>query len=237
MKIGLVIIGLLALASPLAAAAAQASPSEAIRGTRLTVTGEGRVTRPPDYLGIVAGVSTETPTAADAIRQNAVKMEAVRTALRSAGIADRDIRTSSLRLQPQWQQAPNQPRLFTGYMVTNELSIRFRDIANAGRAIDALVSAGANEIRGPDPGIDRPEAALDEARSLAVANARARAELYARALGLRIRRVVSVDERGGSDMGMANFANNNSAGFAVDTSIDPGVQALTAEVTIVFELE
>ena len=236
MRIMLVMMGLLALASPLAAGAAQEPPSETVRGTRLSITAEGRVTRPPDYVGIVAGVATETPTATDAIRQNAVRMEAIRAALRRAGIADRDIRTSSISLQSQWREPDNAPRVFVGYVASNQLSIRFRDIANAGRVIDALVGAGANQIQGPNPGIDRPAAALDEARSLAVANARARAELYARALGMRIRRVVSIDESDrGSDM--ANFANSASAGFVSGTEIDPGVQALAVVVTMVFELE
>ena len=236
MKMKLALIGLLALASPLAPVAAQEWPSEAISGTRLSVTAEGRVTRPPDYVGIDAGVTNEAPTATEAIRQNAARMEAIRAALRRAGIADRDIRTSSISLQPQWREVDNQPRLFTGYMASNQLGIRFRDIGSAGRVIDTLVGAGVNQIQGPNLGIERPEAALDEARALAVANARARADLYARALGMRIRRVVSISESANSSP-MANFANARTARFVAQTEIDPGVQALTIDVTMVFELE
>jgi len=236
MKYKLVVMGLLALASPLAPVAAQQPPTESLAGTRLSVTAEGRVTRPPDYVGIDAGVSTEAPTASAAIRQNAARMDSIRAALRSAGIADRDIRTSAISLQPQWRDVENRPRVFTGYMAINQLGIRFRDIASAGRVIDALVGAGVNQIQGPNMGIERPEAALDEARMLAVANARARAELYARALGMRIKRVVSVGESGNMSP-MANFANSRNAGYAAETDIDPGVQALTVGVTMVFELE
>jgi uncharacterized protein YggE len=236
MKIRFAVLGLLALASPLAPVAAQERPPEAISGTRLTITAEGRVTRPPDYVGIVAGVTTEAPTATEAIRQNAAKMEAIRAALRRAGIADRDVRTSSISLQPQWREPENRPRIFTGYLAGNRLSIRFRDIASAGGVIDALVSAGANQIEGPDLGIERPESARDEARSLAVANARARADLYAHALGMRVRRVVSISESN-TMSDMANFANSRSAGYDAQTGIDPGVQAMTIDVTMVFELE
>jgi len=236
MTMRLLLTGLLALASPAAALAAQETAAPALSGTRLTVTAEGRVTRPPDYVEIVAGATTEAPTATDAMRQSAVRMEAVRAALRRAGIADRDIRTSAISLQPQWREPDNGPRVFTGYAATNQLGIRFRDVANAGRVIDALVGAGANQIQGPNLGIDRREAALDEARSLAVANARGRAELYARALGMRIKRVVSVAESGNVNQRM-NYANAASAGFEAGTEIDPGVQALTVDVTMVFELE
>ena len=236
MRIRLVMIGLLALASPLAPAAAQDIPTETIHGTRLSISAEGRVTRSPDYVEIVAGVVTETPTASDALRQNAARMEAIRAALRSAGIADRDIRTSSISLEARWREPRDAPRVFAGYAASNQLSIRFRDIANAGRVIDALVAAGANQIQGPNPGLDRPEAALDEARSLAVANARARAELYARALGMRIKRVVSVGESGNGYQRM-NYLNDASVANTPVTQIDPGVQALVAEVTMVFELE
>jgi uncharacterized protein YggE len=237
MKTRLALILLLALAAPLAPSAAQERTAEALSGTRLTVTAEGRVTRPPDYVGIDAGVTNEAPTASEAVRQNAVRMESIRAALRRAGIADRDIRTSSISLQPQWREVDNQPRQFAGYVAGNQLGIRFRDIASAGAVIDALVGAGVNQIQGPNLGIERPEAALDEARALAVANARARAELYARALGMRIRRVVSVAESGNASP-MANFANARGAAFDVaQTQIDPGVQALSVEVTMVFELE
>ena len=74
--------------------------------------------------------------------------------------------------------------------------MKFRDIANSGRILDALVAEGANQINGPMLAIDRPEAALDEARTQALANARARAELYARALNMQVARVLAVSETG-----------------------------------------
>jgi uncharacterized protein YggE len=155
--------------------------------------------------------------------------------LRSAGIADRDIRTSSISLRSQYSGSEDGPQVSSGYSAGNNLSIRFRDIARAGRVIDALVGAGANQIDGPNLGIDRPDTALDEARALAVTNARARAELYARALGMRIRRVVSVNESSTQDQ--ANFLTTPFRAFAADSTIEPGVQALSVWVTMVFELE
>src|SRR5207248_564957 len=91
----------------------------------------------------------------------------------------------------------NQPPQLVGYTASNQLSVRFRDIRNSGKILDALVREGANQINGPNLTIDKPEAALDEARAKAVAIGRARADLYARSLGLRIGRVVSVSENAG----------------------------------------
>ena len=91
----------------------------------------------------------------------------------------------------------NQPPQLTGYTASNQVSVRFRDIRNTGEILDALVAEGANQINGPCLTIDKPEAALDEARAKAVAVGRARAELYARALGMRVVRLLSVSESGG----------------------------------------
>ena len=229
----------LMVAALLAAAPAAAQTAEpAITGTRLDVVATGEVNRVPDIVRISAGVVTQAPSATEAIRQNAARMDAVRNALRRAGIADRDIQTSTLNLQPDYRYAENRSPELVGYRAVNEVAIRFRDIANTGRILDALVAEGANQINGPTLVIDRPEAALDEARVQALANARARAELYARTLGQRIKRVLSVSETGTPfppprPMMMRDMA----AGNVQSTQIDPGEQTLSVNLTVSFELE
>ncbi|HEX8527490.1 SIMPL domain-containing protein, partial [Allosphingosinicella sp.] len=187
---------------------------------------------------ISAGVITQAPTATEALRLNATRMSAVRDALRRAGIADRDIQTSTISLQPDYQYAENQPPRLNGYRAANEVSIRFRDIAQTGRILDTLVAQGSNQINGPMLEIDRPEEALDEARTAALANARARAELYARALGMRVRRVVSVSEAGmpGIPRPQEMAMLRNSAGRDA-ANIDPGEQRVGVSLTVSFELE
>lgn len=232
------VVGLLALAAPFAPANAQDAQLPAIAGTRLDVSAEGRVTRRPDFVGIGAGVSTLAPNASEAMRQNAAKMESIRGALRRAGIADRDIRTSMINLSAAWNEPNNGARTFEGYLASNQLNIRFRDVSSAGAIIDALVGAGANQIDGPNFGLDRPDTALDEARTLAIANARARADLYARGFGMRVKRVLSVNESG-SNSPRSNFASlsNSVAAMPADSGIDPGVQVVTVTVYVSFELE
>lgn len=165
-------------------------------GTVLDVVATGQVARTPDVATLRAGVVTQAPTAAAALGENATRMERVIAALRAAGIATRDITTASVGLSPQYRYAENQPPTITGYQASNTVSVKFRDIARSGAALDALVKAGANQIDGPQLSIDRPDAALDQARTDAVKRARARAELYASAAGLRVDRIVSIAEGG-----------------------------------------
>ncbi|HEX8194231.1 MAG TPA: SIMPL domain-containing protein [Allosphingosinicella sp.] len=231
---------LLALALPAVSAQAQAQPAAAVQqisGTRLDVVALGEVTRVPDVARINAGVVSQAQSASEAIRLNSTRMNAVREALRRAGIQDRDIQTSSISLQPDYRYAENQPPQLTGYRASNEVSVRFRDIAQTGRILDALVAQGANQLSGPMLEIDRPEAALDEARLAALANARARAETYARALGLRVRRVLSVSEAGAPSMPHPRPMAEMRAAANDAVQIDPGEQRVGVSLTVSFELE
>ena len=227
-----------AAALPAPATAQQAAITQAIAGTRLDVTATGEVTRVPDLAIISAGVQTRSTTASGALQQAATRMARVRAALTEAGIADRDIQTSTINLNPEYVYANNQPPKLNGYTASNQLSVRFRDIANAGKILDALVKEGANPISGPNLTIDKPEAALDEARARAVAMGRARADLYARSLGLRVVRVVAVSESGSSypvppPMPMYRA----EAAQAADSKIDPGEQKLQVNLAMTFELQ
>src|SRR3546814_7625981 len=104
----------------------------------------------------------------------------------------RDIQTSSLNLNPQYRYQENQPPQLVGYQASNTVQVTVRRIAESGRIVDMLVASGSNQISGPSLSIDKPDAAFDEARTKAVAKARARAELYARAAGLRVKRILSI---------------------------------------------
>lgn len=224
---------LLALATPLLAQTAEVRP---ISGTRLDVVATGQVTRTPDIVLINAGISTQAPTATEAIRANAAKMEALRAALRRAGIADRDVQTSSVQLNAQYRHTRETVPEFLGYRAGHTLVVRFRDAANAGRILDALVTAGANEINGPTFQVSAADAALDEARTRALTVARARADLYARSLGMRVARILGVSEAGQVFHGGIGAGYGESRASA-DTNIVLGEQALGVSLTVSFELE
>jgi uncharacterized protein len=224
-------------AIPTAASAQTTQVMVPMAGTRLDVSATGEVSRIPDVAIISAGVVTRQPTASAAIQENAVRMERVLAALKRAGVADRDVQTSSINLNPEYRYQENQPPQLNGYTASNQVSVRFRDIRNSGRILDALVAEGANQINGPTLTIDKPETALDEARTQAIATGRARADFYARALGKRVVRLVSVSEGGGNypvpPMPMMMEARAQSA----DTKIVPGEQKLQVALSMVFELQ
>ncbi|WP_404335640.1 SIMPL domain-containing protein [Sphingomonas sp. MMS12-HWE2-04] len=183
---------------PAAGAVAQAAPPAflPVDGTVLDVVAEGTSTRVPDLAVIEAGVVTQAASASAAMQQNSAQMARVLAALRKAGIAERDIQTSSIGLAPQYRYEQNQAPILTGYQATNQVSVRFRDVAKSGSILDLLVREGANNLSRPNLVIEKPEPALDEARAAAVATARARAELYAKAAGLRVERILSISEAG-----------------------------------------
>jgi uncharacterized protein YggE len=197
-------------------AQAPASPGITLgsNATLLNVTAEGRAQRRPDLATFNAGVVTQARTAAEALTANSTRMDAVVAALKRSGVAERDIQTSSLSLQPQYYYPqrerparepsgavvepaePQAPRII-GYEARNSVTVRVRRISDMGRIIDTLVGAGVNQVDGPYFTVENQEAAADEARAEAIKNARTRAELYARAAGLRVARILTISEGGG----------------------------------------
>lgn len=232
---------LAACALPFAPASAQSPQPVAgmfLDGTRLDVVATGEVSRVPDVARISAGVVTVAPTATAALAQNARQMASVRAALKRAGIADRDIQTSSINLYPDYRQDTqgNNPQI-VGYRASNEVSVKFRDITATGKILDALVAQGANQINGPMLTIDKPEAALDEARTQALAAARARAQLYARALGKKVGRILAISEAGANQGPPVIMMRQSArAGMADSTSVDPGEQSVSISLSVTFEL-
>jgi hypothetical protein len=229
---------LAAVPIPSAAAAQQAGITQTIAGTRLDINATGEVARVPDIAIISAGVVSRSPTATAALQDSASKMNQVLAALKRAGVADRDIQTSNIGLNPEYRYPENQSPQLVGYTASNSVTVRFRDIRNSGKILDALVSEGANQINGPTLIVDKPEAALDEARAKAVASARARAELYARSLGMHVARVVSVSESESypAPPPVPMYARAEAAG-APATKIVPGEQKLQVNLAMVFELQ
>jgi uncharacterized protein len=219
-------------------AKAQASPTATISGTRLDITARGDVRQVPDLAIINAGVVTQAIDAASAMRENAGRMTRVIAALKAAGVADKDMSTSSINLAPQYRYIENQAPVITGYQASNQLTIRFRDIAKSGGILDVLVKQGANQVNGPTLTIDKADAAQDEARIDAIKRARARAELYARATGLKIKRIVSISESegySGPPVQLTQFAR--AADAQAKTAIEPGEQSISVSVSVVYELE
>ena len=171
-----------------------AADAPAIAGTTLSLSATGEVSATPDMATISFGVVTSAKTAADAMKANNVRMNAVMAALKAAGIAVKDIRTSSLNLNPQYVYNNNQPPQLTGYEARNQVTVRVNDLSQTGAVIDATVKAGVNQIDQVGFGLKNDDAVLDQARQQAVATLQQRAQLYATAAGLKVKRILAIEE-------------------------------------------
>jgi uncharacterized protein YggE len=234
-------------------------PVVAPGNTLLTVSAEGRSLREPDLAVFSAGVTTQGKTAGEALSQNSRAMTQVIASLKRAGIAERDIQTSNLSVNPVYSDPnrdammaarinrteyipPAEPQVakIIGYQVSNNVSVRQRRLGDYGKVIDTLVSAGANQVNGPAFQLDEQDPALDEARLAAMKKARQRADLYARAAGMRVARILSISESGGYyGPPQVMFARAESAVSAPPpppAPVQAGELQLTASVTVLFEL-
>jgi uncharacterized protein YggE len=159
----------------------------------------------------------------------------VTQALRRAGVAERDIQTSNVSVYPQQVYGEGQAPRITGYQANNTVTAKVRNISNTGRVIDAAVSAGGNTVNGVSFSHAEPDEQLDIARRDAIAEARRRAELYADALGMRVHRIVAVNEGGGYAPPIP-VAVERMAAQDASTPISPGEIETRINVNVTFEL-
>jgi uncharacterized protein YggE len=207
-----------------APALAQGNPPAAI-----SVTGEAKLSVPPDLAEVDGGVSSEAKTAREASEANNAAMAKVLQALQGAGINAKDLQTSRLSLQPQ--SAPNRtgPSAVVGYRASNRVTIRVRDVTKVANVIDTLVGAGANEIGGINFMVSQASKLLDEAREQAVADARRKAEIYAKAAGVTLGAPLSISEEGSP--GPMPF-RKMAAGMAVSAPVAQGEETLAVTVSV-----
>lgn len=205
--------------------------------TTITLNGRGSVDHAPDIAMISVGVQVEAETASLAMSQQTTKMNGVFAAVKAAGIADRDMQTSTLSLNPVYDYPANQRPRLTGYNASNQIAIKVRDLKNLGRTLDAVVKGGGNTINGVSFSIDKPESFQNEARVAAIKDAAAKAELYASAVGYKVKRIVTVSEQEYYPQPvpmMARMQVNQDA--AESTPVAAGEVSLTQNVNVTFEL-
>ena len=226
----------LALGASMTAHAAPPPPAVApAAGTLLNISATAEARRVPDVATLSAGVVTEAADGNSAMRQNAQQMDKVITAIRAAGIAERDVQTSGINLGPRYQYAENQAPKITGYQASNTVSLKVRDITRLGKVLDALAAQGANQINGPSFEIDQPEPVRDEARMAALKQAQERAQTYAESLNMQVRRIVSISEGGGGGM-RPMMMSARAASMEMDTPVAAGETTVSISLDVVFEL-
>lgn len=206
-------------------------------GTLLSVSAQAEASQAPDVATLSTGVVTQAPDANTAMRQNATQMDALMAAIRGAGIAEKDIQTSGINLNPQYDYRDNKPPRITGFQASNTVSLKVRDIGRLGQVLETLAAHGASQINGPSFEIDQPDPVYDRARLAALAKAKARAETYAKALGLKVRRVVSLSEGTAfAPRPMLKMARVQAMDEAAPAPVSPGETTLSVSLEVVFEL-
>ena len=222
-------IVIVAAALPAAPALAQA-PRPAI-----SVTGEATMSAVPDQAQIEGGVTSEAKTAREASEANNAAMGKVLLALKGAGIEEKDFQTSRLSLQPQ--NAPNRtgPPAIVAYRASNRVTIRLRDAAKVASVIDVLVDAGVNDIGGINFVVSQASKLLDDAREKAIADARHKAEIYAKAAGVMLGEPLGISEEGAP----APVFRGNMAvsGRAAAAPVAQGEETLSVSVTVTWAIK
>ncbi len=206
---------------------------------RITGVGQGSVETAPDMATVSMGVTTEAKTANSAMSRNTDSLEGVLLQLAEAGIEMRDVQTNSLSLSPRWDNRPTsssgKPKI-VGFVASNMLSVRVRDLDKLGMVLDAVVQNGANTFHGLHFGLQEPQPAQDAARQDAVADARRKAQLYATAAGVKLGDVLTISEaasRGASPVMMTMEADMMQSRAV---PIAQGEVTVGATITIVFAI-
>jgi hypothetical protein len=217
----------LAVASLLAAPALAQTPLPAA----ISVTGEATVSVPPDQAQIDGGVTSDAKTAREASDANNAAMGKVLLALKGAGIDEKDYQTSRLSLQPQYAPNRNGPSPVVGYRASNRVTVRIHDVTKVANIIDVLVGAGANDIGGINFVVSQASKLLDDARTNAIADARRKAEIYAKAAGVTLGEPLSIAEESGA---APMFRSNKmvAGGMAAAAPVAQGEETLSVSVSV-----
>jgi len=232
----------LATASLPAAAIAQTSVTIAETAPVVTLNVTETVEAAPDRAVVGTGVQTRAPTATQAMRDNAAKMDRLIATLAKAGIAKKDIQTSGINLSAQYDYSnrdgqPAGPR-FIGYEASNQLTIKLHDIKKVGPLLDTLVEAGATNVSGPSFSIEDPAPMLAQARAAALKSAKAQADFYAQAAGYRSARLLSISEsNSGGNPPMPMVTARFKADVAEATPVEPGQVRSSVTLTVQYALE
>lgn len=200
---------------------------------RIDVAGSGVVYAVPDQATVQIGVSSQAESASDALTDNSGKTAAVIETIKSLGVDEKDIQTRDFSIYPTYDQATNTK--ITGYQVTNAVVVIIRDVKNAGAILDQVVQSGANNISGLSFDVADPTAQQAEARTKAVAVARAKAETLAAAAGVSLGEIISINESVSSSGPIMPYARADMA-MADAVPVATGQQAITVDVSISFAI-
>jgi uncharacterized protein YggE len=228
---------LAAVAMPATIAATTPALAVEASAQTLSLAGEGSASAAPDQATVTSGVTSEGPTASEAVAANSKSMAALIDAFKKAGIQPADLQTSGFSVQPRYAQpkegSGEAPKI-DGYEVRNQVTVRVRDLTKLGAVLDTAVASGSNQIDGVNFGLADPAPVLDKAREAAVADARRKAELIAKAAGVKLGRILAIAEPGSEPPRpmMAAYAREKLDAVPVEA----GESEFTARVNVTWEI-
>jgi uncharacterized protein YggE len=202
---------------------------------QVTVVGHGELQARPDTAIIQIGVESEAKTAKEALALNTQEATAVQKKLTDLGIDVKDIQTSGFNIYPTYN---TDGRQITGYHVSNMVTVKIRNLDKAGTLLDQVVQAGANSISGISFTVDNPRTLQDQAREAAMKDAKARADLLARAGGAVVGDVIVITENVGSAVPLPVMMNERAVA-AQDASVpvQPGQLTIGLDVQVTYLLK
>ena len=200
----------------------------------ISVSATGSVNAEPDLASVSVGAIVEADTAKEALARSSTLMAKLIDGLKALGIAARDIQTTAVNIEPRYTQAKDgRPAALAGYRLLNRVHLTVREVKRLGEIIDGAIGLGANQVNGIGFDVSNAETLMDEARRLAIANARRRAELYATAAGAQLGNVLTISETTNASPRTLPMAR---AAAGAPTPIEAGTRALTVEVNVTYEL-
>jgi uncharacterized protein YggE len=220
----------------LAVPAAAQSPAAPAAGETVSVNGTGRVELTPDRAVFTVGVQTMAPSVAAAAQENNARASAIITALKRLGAADRQIRTSQVSIYPQQEQQGGRAPKIVGYQVSNSITVTHEDPAAVGKLLQAAVDAGANSVSGVGFTVSDPARGRDGALQAAFGDARAKAEVLARAAGRTVGRALSIVEGGAVRPPVPMLYAEKMAVRSAEIPVESGTEEASFTVSVVFEL-
>ncbi len=212
--------------------------ARSVSQTQISVTGEGKVSARPDIAVLNATIMTENATVSEAQAQNTRSSDAVMKFLKEQGVEDKDVKTTNYSIYPQYFYPQYAKPSITGYQVRNMLEIKIRDLSKVDKILGGVVTNGANEIGNVAFTIENPDKLKEEARQKAIENAKAKAKVLAKDLGVRISKIVGFSESsngGVPPIFYAEAAYGKGGGGGPDLA--QGEQEIKIFVTVTYEFK
>jgi uncharacterized protein YggE len=204
----------------------------------VTVTGSGEASARPDMASVQVGVVTEGASASEALKKNSEAMAGLMQSLAGQGIAEKDIQTTNVSVSPRYSSGPDRGSMhIVGYEASNNVQAKIRQLSNLGTILDDVVEKGANRMHGVAFSVAEPNPILDQARQKAIQDAHRKADLYAMAAGVKLGRVLLIEEQSHHLPRMEPMMMGRATMAVPAVPIASGEQEFRVSISVTYALE